>query len=227
MMLAMTAMMCTLPACNDKDDDEPDLPTIDTSKKGWFKAEGKTTNFNYGYHILEEYDGGIEEGLVFSTYNLMELIANPKESIGKTVSMAGFSKFASYDFEEKMCSAYIDAKIVAVKYDNEDGEYYTVTEGGVGYEVEDQAFAFDLNSSTYSFSGSGLTAECWTEDRFGNETDLGTAKVDFSFSGDINTLLDADYYDNLYGDTRSVEIIKVTDPKIVRFIKSIAHPSSK
>lgn len=227
MMLAMTAMMCTLPACNDNDDDEPDLPKLDTSKKGWFKAEGKTTNFNYGYYMVDNYDGDVEEELVFCTYNVLELIANPKKAIGKTVSMAEFSRYDSFDYNNIDCSAFINAKIVAVEYDDEDGMDYPVTEGGVGYEIEDQSFTFKINSSTYSVSGSGLTAECWTEDRYGNEKDLGTAKVDFSFSGDIDTLFDPNDYDDLYGDTRSIEIVKVTDPKVIRFIKSIAHPSSK
>lgn len=215
MLVAMTALMCVLPSCGG-DDDEPDIPKVDSSKKGWFKADGKTTEFNYGYTLDETDSEDVE--IMFTTFNMLELYTNPKKFIGKKLSSMAFYKGDGYTG----FGAHIDIKLIDVYY--EEGEWVAIGEDGKGYESDYDNFTFNVSSGSYSISGSALNAKCWTEDRYGNEQDLGTAKVDFGFSG---VFKDLSSDPNDYSDTRSVEIVKITDPKVVKFIRSIAYPRTK
>lgn len=222
MMLAMAAMMCTVTSC-DKDNDE-DQPGAAGGKKGWFKAEGKTTDFKYGY-LLDfgsSYDDD-EVEVMFATYNLLEFYKNPKSFKGKKISSAAFWK----DSYGKGFDAMIDAKIKDV-YVGEDGDWEGEVEGGKGYYNDElKNFSFDLNNSYYNITGSNLKAYCFTIDKNGDEVELDkTVNVDFEFSGDTeNIVLGYDDFEDY--STRSGVIVRITDPKVAKFIRSFGPERRK
>lgn len=213
--LAIAAMTCFLPSCGD--DDQDVKPGKGSDASGWFKAEDKTTEFKYGYLFSDE-DGTVA---VYYTIDALDMMMNPSKYNGKTFSAFACGVDGEYFFE-----ATINTTAKVDIYG--DGMYGV---GGMIYDsIGDAEYTVKKSGSSYTIEGTDLLAAITIEtgdfenDDFDYE-ELGSTVVDFRFTGKPKNMgYEGEGYDD---DTRSIPLVKVTDPEMAKKLMNLVKRHGK
>lgn len=194
-------------SCNKPDPDDPDEPDIpsqtDKDAIGWFTANGKTTNYYYGYIDLEV------DAVYFTNIDMFEIMSNPQEH--KTITVSDFLCSADPD-DNDWFEAIIDQQLI---WDDDEKEY-TMARSNYIYGIEGEyEFSIYKNGRTYTIKGSDIEARRieLTPDHYDHSR--GYSIVSFNFNGKLDRVSQDDF------NSRAGSIEQITDKKVIELLRSL------